>query len=291
MDAVITYVDGRDPLWQKEFAQWAGAPIVEKRYRDWDTLRFLFRALEKNMPFLRRVFLIVSGPSQVPAWISDKVRIVYHNEIIPEDQLPTFNSRTIEMFLHRIPDLDEQFLYFNDDMFPLLPCEAEDFFDGDRIRTGFTTHLLITGSYKSLIRDCDRFARKALGQKAGISFIRPQHTVSPMLKSVCKELCERFPEQIRYSLTRVRQKGNLGQYVFTLYAYFSGRAIRDRLSSKHLPLASINAAALQSYLSSPTEKLVCLNDGKLDETRAEAVRAVISRCFEKLFPDKSVYER
>ena len=129
MDAVITYVDGLDPIWQAEYASAVGGEILAKRYRDWGTLRYLLRGIEKHIPSVENVYLLVSGISQVPAWIDkDQVRVVLHKEIIPEVFLPTFNSTTIEMFMHRIPGLDEQFIYFNDDMFPVLDCSPEDFF-------------------------------------------------------------------------------------------------------------------------------------------------------------------
>ncbi len=34
-----------------------------------------------------------------------------------EEYLPVFNSQTIETVLHRVPNLAEYFVYFNDDFF------------------------------------------------------------------------------------------------------------------------------------------------------------------------------
>ena len=36
MDVVITYVDGLDPMWQKEYEECTNIPILEKRFRDWE---------------------------------------------------------------------------------------------------------------------------------------------------------------------------------------------------------------------------------------------------------------
>ena len=111
MDIVITYVNSLDPEWQKDYEKHTNTPILEKRFRDWGTLKYLFRGIAKNMPFIRKVFLVVSNDSQVPLWIDrNKVEIVLHKDIIPAEYLPTFNSNTIEMHLHRIKELDEQFL-------------------------------------------------------------------------------------------------------------------------------------------------------------------------------------
>ena len=40
-----------------------------------------------------------------------------HREIIEQEYLPTFNSHVIEANLHKIPNLSEHFIYFNDDVF------------------------------------------------------------------------------------------------------------------------------------------------------------------------------
>ena len=120
MDIVITYVNGLDPLWQQDYQQHTNIPILEKRFRDWGTLQYLFRCIEINMPFIRKVHLIVARESQIPQWLNqDTVNVVLHKDIIPEQYLPTFNCNPIEMNLHRIKGLDEEFIYFNDDIFPV----------------------------------------------------------------------------------------------------------------------------------------------------------------------------
>ena len=84
MDIVITYVNGLDPVWQKEYEKHTNTPILEKRFRDWGTLKYLFRGIERNMPFIRKVHLVVSGDSQVPEWINrNEVNVVLHKDIIP----------------------------------------------------------------------------------------------------------------------------------------------------------------------------------------------------------------
>ena len=51
-----------------------------------------------------------------------KLHIVNHRDFIPEEYLPTFSSHAIELNMHRIPDLAEHFLYFNDDVYLMKPC-------------------------------------------------------------------------------------------------------------------------------------------------------------------------
>lgn len=138
IDFVITWVDGNDPTWQTEraryraedreteLAAWNDAP---SRYRDWDLLRFWFRGVEKFAPWVRKVHFVTCG--QIPDWLdtsNPKLSIVNHKDFIPKEYLPTFSSHTIELNLHRIKDLAEHFVYFNDDMYLTKPVEPKDFF-------------------------------------------------------------------------------------------------------------------------------------------------------------------
>ena len=64
IDYVITYVDGSDPEWQKEYEKATGKKIdtdKSERFRSWDNLRYNLRAVEKNMPWINKVHLVVSG--------------------------------------------------------------------------------------------------------------------------------------------------------------------------------------------------------------------------------------
>ena len=72
MDIVITYVDGNDPEWKKDYEHYTDTPVMDKRFRDWGTLKYLLRGVECNMPFVRNVFLVVSHPTQVPEWVDRK---------------------------------------------------------------------------------------------------------------------------------------------------------------------------------------------------------------------------
>ena len=131
IDFIITWVDGNDPEWQAQKAKYKGEKGDSRtsRYRDWDTLRYLLRGMEKFAPWVHRVFLVTCG--HLPAWLNTehpKLRIVRHEDYIPHEFLPTFSSRTIDMNFQRIPELAEHFVYFNDDMLLLGKVRPEDFF-------------------------------------------------------------------------------------------------------------------------------------------------------------------
>ena len=291
MDVVITYVDGLDPVWRSEYAEAVGGGILAKRYRDWGTLRYLFRGIERHLPFVEKVFLIVSGESQVPAWIDrDNVNVVFHRDIIPERFLPTFNSTTIEMFMHRIPGLGEEFLYFNDDVFPVMDCRKEDFFRDGKAVIGFARHIIAGGKFKKRTRNSDRQARKALGMKPGLFFLRPRHTCNPMLRSESEAVYAASESEIFNVVSRLRTVRNFNQYLFLDYLYYKGRAIEGKVSNRHLSPAAHSPETIASSITDPKTKIVCINDVHLSDEDFTRYSSAVRSAFSAHFPVKSRFE-
>ena len=291
MDIVITYVNGLDPVWQADYQKYTDSPILEKRFRDWGTLHFLFRGIEKHMPFIRKVFLVVSHESQVPQWVNrETVNVVLHKDFVPAEYLPTFNCNTLEMNLHRIEGLDEEYLYFNDDLFPVRDCSPEDFYRDGKALIGFTRHFLCSGMFKRICRNSDRLARKALGMTPSCSFVRPQHICAPMLRSECERLAETVKDDISAAYTRIREAGNYNQYMFTDYLFYQGKALSEKISSKHLSVAVSSRKRICSAIEKPSRNIICINDVNLSEKRFEELRAAVLESFEKKFPSKSRFE-
>ena len=143
IDIVILWVDGADPLWLEEKAKYspkkADYSSDANRFRDWDNLQYFFRGIEKYAPWVGNIFFITWG--HVPAWLNTdhpKLKIIRHSDYIPRQYLPTYNSNTIELNLHRIEQLSEQFILFNDDMFLIRPSKPEDFFMNGQPRDEFS---------------------------------------------------------------------------------------------------------------------------------------------------------
>ncbi len=292
MDAVITYVNGNDPVWLKDYRTYVSQDITEKRFRDWGTLHFLFRGIETFMPFIDHVFLVVSHESQVPSWVNrEQVRVVLHKDFVPQEYLPTFNCNTLEMHLHRIAGLSEEYLYFNDDIFPVAPCKATDFFRDDKIVLHFSLHRWASGMYKQICRNSDRWAKRILSLPQTSSFVRPQHVCSPMHKSVCEKVYSQVgTEAVRNSSSLIRTEKNGNQYLFSDYLFYQGEVIDERISCKHISIALASSKSLQKHITQPGRNLVCINDVKVSAKRYEKLRAVILAAFEKHLPHKSKFE-
>ncbi|MFZ1468674.1 MAG: stealth conserved region 3 domain-containing protein [Paracoccaceae bacterium] len=158
IDAVFTWVDGDDPTFRDareglaEFTppepleKWrsqseytgvnearenptVSAAQTEGRFRNMDELRYALRAIEAYAPWIDKIFVLTNG--QVPDWIdttNPRLRMVSHAEVFADAGcLPTFNSNAIELQMHRIPGLSEEFVYFNDDFFLGRPVTPDDF--------------------------------------------------------------------------------------------------------------------------------------------------------------------
>ncbi len=148
IDAVITWVDGADPAHRARLDAYlsglAGsrpATAHSTRFSDIGEIDYCVASILRYAPWLQRIHIV--SDAQTPRLVetlrgtpyADRVRVVDHREIFAgfEQHLPTFNSRAIISLLWRIPGLNEDFVYFNDDMLLLREVAPADFFRDGRI--------------------------------------------------------------------------------------------------------------------------------------------------------------
>lgn len=150
IDVIVTWVDGRDPYhierknaslerhhrWNLKYTA-SGKSAV--RFTDNNEIEYCLRGIRKFMPWVNNIFLVTD--SQCPRFLTADVRsqlgiqIIDHRQIFDgyEEFLPTFNSRSIETALYRVPGLASQYIYFNDDFIPVAPAIPEDFFTAEGV--------------------------------------------------------------------------------------------------------------------------------------------------------------
>lgn len=143
IDAVYTWVDGSDPVHIEKIN--SALMTLGFRPRSATSTNFAsrgeifqsLRSLDRFAPFFRKIHIVTD--SQRPDFESqvglspsllEKIHIVDHRDIFRGylHALPTFNSRSIEAMLYRIPGLAEHYVYFNDDMSLIKPVGPEHFF-------------------------------------------------------------------------------------------------------------------------------------------------------------------
>lgn len=328
IDIVVTWVDGNDPAWQAERAGY----LEEKgskgdlRFRDWGLLRYWFRGIEKYAPWARRIYFVTWG--HVPEWLNTdhpKLRVVKHADYIPAEYLPTYNSHTIELNLHRIEGLSEQFLYFNDDFFLTRETPAAYFFrDGLPCDCfGLTSLVFREGSLGRVYandtcvindhfpagRTFKRQWRKMLSPKNGLRKVWKTlvlmacckgyfpgfyhwHATFGFLKSTFGEVWAAEPRKLdRTCRSRFREMTNVGPTLIKDWQLASGRFVpRSAGGGKAFQLRNDVLGDACRAIERGTYHVVCVNDSRTIQD-FESVRAAVQASFEKRLPEKSAFER
>lgn len=300
IDIVVTYVDSSDPSWMEIFNKHVikngtEESIGKQRFRRNDNFRYWFRGLEKYTPWINNVFLVVSSRSQVPSWVdTTKVIVVLHEEFIPNEYLPVFNSQAIEMFLHRIPGLSEKFLYANDDVYFMGDLKPDNFFIGGKLKNtfnvlGYGEESTMPLWKRSIINSGLLVNKKETEElKSKGNYISPMHSTRPYLKSKMEEAFTLHRESILASISKFREPKNLTIYLYDFYLRACGLVIEkdyvfNQYSSK-TPLGFIR----NSLINPEINKVMCLNDTSEDIDNVREYE--IEKVFKLKFPDKSKYE-
>ena len=298
IDLVIPMVFPQDPEWRREYQRYhSGDATQSERYRSWGTEELLIRCCMKFMPWLRCIHILLAQESQVQEWMKDlaakpqgteqpEIRLVFHREFMPEKALPCFASPCIEMFLKDIPGLAECFIYGNDDMFPLSPLEASDFFRPTGKPTG-TVALLpcqrITDreypmSPNVFQRKC-MYQQNMIGKPFGLHFTGTYtdtgHIFAAIRKSSCEEVWRRHGEEItKYLSPLARNDRSYNHYIYLLYQQFSGQFVEHR-PPRHYVDQSTTTKQMEAIIGDPRAGIVCINDN--EKTYDWRTRAMVAR--------------
>ena len=104
IDLVYMWVDGNDPKWIEKKQRYMDKKInTVGRYVDNQELKYSLRSVEKNLPWIRKIFIFTDD--QIPVFLDishPKIEIVHHSQIIPNEILPLFNSSLIEYFIYTL---------------------------------------------------------------------------------------------------------------------------------------------------------------------------------------------
>lgn len=305
IDYVFPWVNDTDKIWRKVFtdyckkkgAMWRVIQLENERFRDWGLLKFLLRSIAKNMPWIRKLHLIVSNIEQVPQWINqENVDIVLHEQIIPQKFLPTFNSTAIEMFLPYIPNLAEHFVYANDDMYIMNPCEPNDFFTEDGRPKFQMRHIeasTIKGQQYRVVcaNQWWKMASKMHIKTDRHYYMRQYHGITPLVKTKCFEALEVFGQDYVYStVTNFRQDHNMNQYIYTNYC-----ALSDYKEDSDLQFEYCGADKpkhLVDCFASTKAQILCANDCSttLSPLQLTQLQVLCAAVLEHRFPEKCKYE-
>ena len=238
INAVITWVDGNDPVHQKKFAKYqnenADKWIHPKakhptRFADKNEVWYCVNSIRKYAPYIDKIFMVTD--EQEPYWLTEQskkelnIQVVDHKDIFSgyHQYLPTFNSLSIESMLHRISGISNNFLYFNDDVILNNQTQIKDYFDGDCLiyRGDWVWKIHLKRRLVRLISLNEVTKYKLMG-KGFIGYrnekdyfnrnknllFRLSHAPHPMNKEICEQLFTEqdvLEKQIKYRFKNKKQ--------------------------------------------------------------------------------------
>lgn len=331
IDFVVTWVNGNDLNWQKDKSKY-DINVTKKgngpeRFRDWNQFYFWYRSVEKYAPWVRKVFLVTYG--HIPSWINlqcPKLVFVKHTDYIPDKYTPTFSTVPITLNIHRIKDLSEHFVMFDDDMYLASSVQPADFFENglpkicaisyplkNYIYNGHFAHQLfgdigvingLINIQSSVLKNPELWFAKVYGKDRKynkLAFIDSyvpgmfySHLPIPLRKTDMEDLWELIPDILDESSShKFRTYDDIERFIFTLYEIMDGRFIP--VSKEHFGIAfhslSTQLDLIDKAFQSHKYKAICLNDS-VDVTKEnfDKIRDKIEKILIREFPDKSSFE-
>lgn len=327
IDIVIPWVDGSDPAWIAQHNEYKANKISDNhisRFRAWDSFRYWFRAIEENAPWIRRVHLITWG--HLPEWINtqnDKLNIVNHRDYVPDKYLPTFSSHVIELNLHRINELSENFIYFNDDVFLNQSSNPEDFFIDGKPRDSaimgvikndhtenFMPYIMLNmmaimnmrfnkrETIHSNIKKWFnlRYGKYNLNNLYLMPFgcftgFRNFHGASSFCKQTYFDVWNEYGDILDEVCThKFRSKADVNQYIFKYWQMMTGNFEPAKPSSEYYTVGKTPAKVIAEKIINGNSRILCINDdpGDFDLKKEQGI---IDMAFEKRYSKKSSFEK
>lgn len=326
IDFVVTWVNGNDPKWQEERAKYAPADdkmaTASSRFRDWGLMKYWFRGVEKYAPWVNKVYFVTWG--HYPEWLDldhPKLVVVNHTDYIPAENLPTFNSNVIELYLNRLEMLSEQFVLFNDDMFLIDAVKPTDFFKKglpcETVRLGsvysvnpenvfphtILNNTAVINKHFSKPRVMKKYWKKFLSLKYGTTLARnallmpfkyfssfyDTHLPTSHLKSTFDELWEKESKLLTECGThRFRSAGDITHWLMKNWRACQGRFVPR--SIKWGQFFSIGSNTAVEAVEKQNYKAVCLND-TVTNMDFDAVQRKVIAAFERILPEASSFEK
>ena len=225
IDIVISYVNFKDLHWQNDFKKYYEGQIDLCRFNRLDLLPYVFKSIDKFAKFdIGNIYIVVSHKSEVPQYILEqypKIIPIEHKDIIPEEYLPIFNASIIELFLYRIPNLSDQFLYFMDDVILIKEVTEQDFFvDNKNISQIFLNRYhknhLYFSDFDIMMKNIEKnvFGHNLINED---TILYLDHGPSPFFKHIWEKIFELYGDIIYSNITRFKSNRNICQSIYHYY--------------------------------------------------------------------------
>ena len=291
IDAVITWVDGSSQNHTKRRQKYMTdviGPLHENainphRWACNQEILFCLQSIYNFAPWIRKIWIVVDSQtpdiSSLTINLQKKIFFVFHPEIFKEysNNLPTFNSVSIETFLWRISELSDRFLYFNDDVFLTAPLHQSDVFQGHIpvLRGNWVDYTSIFKNKKSMA-DPAKFnhymqmnGANIIGFNANHVF-DAAHVVHPFQRSSMSELFGLYQKEFLQNVTyRFRDLNQFSPQALYNHACISRKQAVLQSNQDYLHIYSGQEAdgppeelknLLEEALRDNNIKFLCIND-------------------------------
>jgi len=284
IDAVIIWVNGDDPSHKEKLNKYllsiGHVPKIANadRFRETGELEYCVVSLLRYAPWIRKIFIV--SDAQIPSFIpliekssfSNRVEVVDHLTIFSgyEENLPTFNSRSIASLIWRIPGLSENYLFLNDDFIIIKTVTPNDFFFKDSIVIRgiwklqhkyridkVLIRILCPKRYKQTVQSTRPKLSHAQASAASIAsyklrFFSAPHVPHPQIKSILQKFYSEHSDILNKNIKfRIRSNEQFLPDALTTHLAFSysKAKVNNKLKSKTLKMGKISNTMLRYRLS------------------------------------------
>ena len=91
-------------------------------------------------------------------------------------------------------------------------------------------------------------------------------------------------------VTTLRSKDNFNYYLFSDYAFYTGRTFPRKVSNRHFSTTVASMDKVSRFIAAPTADFACINDVDMAEDKYMLFRGRLLDAFEAAFPEKSRFE-
>lgn len=327
IDFVVSWVNGQDPVWLSKYNEFSDDDTLDvknARFRDYNIFKYWFRSVEKYASWVNHIYLVTDN--QVPEWLdttNEKITIIDHTQIIDQKYLPIFNSSAIELNIHKIPNLSENFVYFNDDMFLNKRVTPNDFFSKDglprdtaglnAIQPLFDFDYIHANNIRIINKN---FEKKQVMKKQFFKFINPVNlelNIYTILLFFWPKFTRFFDLHYPYSISkqnmidviskneesyektmkdRFRSTNDITIWLVRYYALVQGEfSVRSPRVGKIYDMLDKFPEIIDD-LTKQKHKMIVINDNSdIDDVQFHLYSEKLRLTFESMLPNKSTFEK
>jgi hypothetical protein len=299
------------------------------RYRDWGLLKYWFRGIDKYAQWVNKIFFVTWG--HIPEWLdtnNNKIEIIKHSDYLPEDYRPTFNSNTIMINLHRIKGLSENFVIFNDDFYIINKTNDKDFFINNIPCDNIALNVHCPKKSQSAQNLCfndagvinEHFDFKTTFKKNRNLWYNWKNG-KEIIRTITLSKCPRYPGFYYHHLPQGYRKSTFEKVWKAEYDYLDKvsknkfrttedvnewlmkdwQIVEGNVKIRNQKLGDVfhmrdnlmpeQGNKIAEYIEKQKEKCIVINDGQLIGSKSQEALPKIVDAFEKIFPEKSSFEK